>query len=289
MTNTTLFKCPSCGAALFQDGKSYQCENKHNFDIAKSGYVNLLLAHHKKSKQPGDNKEMIVARRAFLREGYYDGFVTDFVQQFLNLATIKDYQHFLDMGCGEGYFTDKIRVGYHAHFTENTIQFYGIDISKPAIHYAAQAYKHTRFGVGKMNDIPVLDNALDCIISIVAPRDIPEFARVLKPSGLVILVLPGEKHLRELRHLIYEESAHEHVSELGALHPAFSLVKQWNYEGSITISTQHDIENLLKMTPYFWNLSPEKANTLLQLQELSTTISFSTFVLKLSHDETISG
>jgi 23S rRNA (guanine745-N1)-methyltransferase len=63
--------CPLCRTPLTLENKSQRCANGHSFDIAKEGYVNLLLVQQKKSKEPGDNPEMVKARREFLQAGYY--------------------------------------------------------------------------------------------------------------------------------------------------------------------------------------------------------------------------
>ena len=69
-----IYKCPVCDSELRKSEKQYVCCNNHNFDISRKGYVNLLLVNQKKTKQPGDNKEMVESRSRFLDKGYYSYF-----------------------------------------------------------------------------------------------------------------------------------------------------------------------------------------------------------------------
>ncbi|MBW6453984.1 MAG: hypothetical protein K0A92_09425, partial [Methyloprofundus sp.] len=99
--------CPICQTPLVNilPAQSYECVNNHRFDIAKEGYINLLPAQHKKSKEPGDSKEMMRARRNFLEAGFYQPLaqaISSIIDQYL-ADTPK--LHILDMGCGEGYYS----------------------------------------------------------------------------------------------------------------------------------------------------------------------------------------
>ncbi len=67
----SIFICPVCGSSLSREDRLYRCGSNHTYDISKEGYVNLLLANQKQSREPGDSKEMLDARRSFLKKGYY--------------------------------------------------------------------------------------------------------------------------------------------------------------------------------------------------------------------------
>ncbi|MCF1440064.1 MAG: 23S rRNA (guanine(745)-N(1))-methyltransferase, partial [Shewanella sp.] len=95
--------CPICRTALHSDASGLSCRAGHRFDRAKEGYVNLLPVQNKKSKDPGDNKEMMLARRSFLDAGYYE-FLSQRVGE-LALEYVPDCHRVLDLGCGEGYYT----------------------------------------------------------------------------------------------------------------------------------------------------------------------------------------
>ena len=107
----SLFICPVCGKPLEQQEKSYCCPNRHNFDRAKSGYVNLLPIKGKHSKVPGDNKLMVAARQEFLNEGYYLP-LCEQLREMVMAHLLKDSGEIavLDAGCGEGYYTSHLHL-----------------------------------------------------------------------------------------------------------------------------------------------------------------------------------
>ncbi|MBT6593070.1 MAG: hypothetical protein HOO18_03860, partial [Porticoccaceae bacterium] len=107
------FKCPSCDQALIlQDTvqpQTYRCNNQHSFDLAREGYLNLLLAQHKRSRNPGDSDEMIRSRQRFLNAGYYQP-LSDAIVTAVAKAASGPEQTVLDLGCGEGYYMHQLRI-----------------------------------------------------------------------------------------------------------------------------------------------------------------------------------
>src|SRR5690606_4067516 len=95
----SMYLCPLCQQPLHLSAKQYQCANRHSFDIAREGYVNLLPVQHKNSKDPGDNKDMMQARRDFLHAGWY----APLAQAVSDTVTKLAPDTLLDLGCGEGY------------------------------------------------------------------------------------------------------------------------------------------------------------------------------------------
>ena len=69
------WQCPLCGEPLTGD-TALKCGRNHSFDRAKEGYWHLLPVQSMRTKAPGDSKEMVAARRAFLNAGYYGIFGT---------------------------------------------------------------------------------------------------------------------------------------------------------------------------------------------------------------------
>ena len=66
----SIWKCPVCGSFMQHRGKCWSCAQGHTFDMARSGYVNLLPANRKHAKNPGDNAVMMRARKRFLDAGH---------------------------------------------------------------------------------------------------------------------------------------------------------------------------------------------------------------------------
>ena len=265
--------CPICDELLATGEKSDACSNGHSFDRAKEGYLNLLLSHQRKSNHPGDDANMIHARRRFFDSGAFDP-VSRAIQKLLpdlksKAQSLKPF-HILDCGCGEGRFLGALSESH-------TGQFYGVDVSKEAVRYAAKRYKKANWIVANaMRQLPFADHSLDVILSVLAPRNPQEFTRILKPDGALILGVPGPNHLIELRSRLatnagdFEEKADEAAAKCA---PHFSETHRelLSYEQTLNAA---QIADLIQMTPIFWCSSPEAKSEVQQLAELKVTVSF---------------
>lgn len=266
MTNPAHYLCPICRNKLFFKQPSYTCLINHCFDQAKEGYVNLLPVQLKHSKQPGDNKAMVNARREFLSQGYYQPLVEQLLalQQQYALKEAK----VLDAGCGEGYYT-------HQHAT-TTNKVYGVDIAKEAIKKAAKKYKNTQFSVATLSHLPFSEQYFNWIISVYAPILEQEFTRVLAEQGYLVTVTPGKRHLFELKEIIYQ-SAKEHDDEKEVIQ-SLTLINEQRVTYNMALKTSGDVLNLLSMTPFAFKASAQA------LEQLSQQTNFSCqadFVIRL--------
>ena len=262
------FRCPNCHAPLVDEGKTYRCPKGHAFDKAKTGYVNLILANQGRKAEEGDSKESILARKAFLRKGYYsvlkDGLVK-IISSYLSPSFC-----FADIACGEGYYTEGIATSFPSS------SILGIDISKAAILEADKQRKASGIGnlsyaVGNMDYLPLLDESMDGLLNCFAPLAEKEFLRVTKKGGFYFRVLPGVHHLYELKALLYE-SPRLNVPKESEL-PGFRFLEETEIEGRIEVS-QEDLENLFAMTPYFYKSPLEARQKLKEVSSLSLGISF---------------
>ena len=236
--------------ALVENAQGVACANRHQFDRAREGYFNLLPVHYKNSLEPGDAKEQLISRRKFLSAGY-------FMPLALELKKIISEQaiNVLDIGCGEGYFTRLI----HEHCIN--AQIYGIDISKAAIRLAAKSRSYKEhYVVASSHKLPVANESMDFVIRIYAPSKDEELRRVLKPSGKLVIVTPGQNHLLALRQKIY--------SEINS-HPMPTAPKGFVAENesylnfSINIPPGELTEALLRMTPFSWKLNQKLRESLI--------------------------
>ena len=162
-------------------------------------------------------------------------------------------------------------------------QHFGVDISKEAIRCAAKRYKKATWIVANgMRDLPFADHSIDCILSVLAPRNLEEFARILKPKGQLILGVPGPNHLIELRTQLtssasdFEEKADEAVEKCA---PHFIEKKRTPLTDRIQL-TPNQITDLIQMTPIFWNSSPEAKDAVQKLDQLTVTIRFTLLTLE---------
>ncbi|WP_407636128.1 putative RNA methyltransferase [Paraglaciecola psychrophila] len=270
------WKCPSCSNVLLLNNKVWACTNGHSYDVAKEGYVNLLLVQHKNSKQPGDNKDMVNGRRAFLEQGFYqplaDSISKIFNQHLITLSTLPTIEdqtevNFFDAGCGEGYYMNQ--VSQLCIKTDLKIKFSGLDISKFAVQKAAKKYPNNHFSVASTFQLPLVSNSQDAVLQIFAPSSEIEIHRVLKPSGIWITVNPAANHLYEFKQALYDKPA-EHKA--GQVTPeGFTLAQQLNLGFVIHLTEPQQRENLLMMTPYYWSATAQKKQKLVDdLQQFTT-------------------
>ncbi|NVK23353.1 MAG: methyltransferase domain-containing protein [Gammaproteobacteria bacterium] len=255
------YKCPICNTSLLLNTKSLQCENGHSFDYAKEGYVHLLPVQLKKSLNPGDDKNMVVARREFLQQGYYD-----FLRQtLLTEIQISTNEKLLDLGCGEGFYTNFIADALPDTTT------YGVDISKEAVKYAAKRSSKVHYSVATNAHTPFSEQQFDVIINIFAPLVGKECQRILKHNGRILSVAPSKHHLIELKQCIYDNPE---LHSPATPPDGFVLKQSTNVLKEIEINNPTDLENLLTMTPFGWKITPEKKRALLSNLPFILTLDF---------------
>lgn len=246
-------KCPICNTSLQPAERSLRCTNNHCFDQAKEGYWNLLPAQHKKSQNPGDNKDMLQARRRFLEAGHY----SPLVERLSELT--QSAQCILDVGCGEGYYSRHLQA--HA----------GLDIAKDGVRMAAKAHPSGQYVVGSAYRLPYEENSFDTLICVFSPLDFDEALRVLKPGGHVYWVGPGAGHLRQLAKLIYDE-VKPHVLKPPSAH--LTALDSVNF--SINLAGP-ELADLLCMTPYYWSASEDKQTAIAELDPHQVDCEFELF------------
>ena len=251
--------CPLCGKILEKADHSLRCENRHSFDIARQGYVNLLPVQNKRSLNPGDTKEQVQSRREFLDGGFY---------QPICDALCKIAEGYagpvLDVGCGEGYYSSRLAKSMGAELV-------GLDISKEAVRYAAGRYKEAAWLCASAARLPVEDGSVGLLTSLFALTLPEEFLRVLRPDGAFIQVLAAPDHLLGLKNIIYPtltEKPKDSVPEL----PGFTLVRSENVKFSFTVEGKQ-VQNLLSMTPHVYRISKEGAEALAATEKLTDTAS----------------
>jgi 23S rRNA (guanine745-N1)-methyltransferase len=182
-----ILRCPICGSGLGVDGTTLRCAQRHAFDIARQGYVNLAAA----TALRADTADMVAARQAVLARGHLDA-VTDALQEAV--ATLRPAPRVIaDAGAGTGHHLARLLDA-----TPHTVGL-AMDLSPYAARRAARA--HPRIGAvvcDVWQPLPVRDAAVDVLLNVFAPRNGPEFRRLLAPHGRLIVITPTERHLAEL-------------------------------------------------------------------------------------------
>ncbi len=259
--------CPNCKEILQRNEKTYTCPNNHCFDIAKEGYVNLVVANKKKSKNPGDNVDMVRARQDFLLGGYYEPLSEEINKIINNNKSV----NILDVGACEGYYTH--RLDKHLMYPHTII---GIDISKDSIKYASRKDDSCNYIVGSAVDLPISSESVDAIINNFAPHSVEEFLRVLRPGGIVIKITPAPKHLLGLKEKLLDKVI---IKESSKKFENINLIKEYTLEYDIEVKGE-DIFNLLKMTPFYYKSSLNDHKKLQSVDVLKTKVAFDIRIYK---------
>lgn len=258
--------CPLDGLTVSLEAGVLTCPQGHSFDVARQGYVNLLPAQAKRSRDPGDSKGMIAARRSFLGAGYYAPLAAELAR--VVIGAVSGRSTVVDAGCGEGY--------YDAYLLDAAPQlaatFIGFDISKWALQAAAPRVSATWL-VASNRNIPLRDASVDMLLSLFGFPELGAFSRVLKQGGLLLIAEAGPQHLLELRRLIYPQLTAK-ADDASALYAAGGF--RLESESCVTYTTaglpRERIAELLLMTPHLYRASAEGKARVAGLEALAVTV-----------------
>ncbi len=243
-----LFSCPVCGGSLAQEQNSLRCKKNHCFDLAKSGYVNLFMNRSKAenySKQSFQNRELVQQR------GRYQPVLQAILEV---LAQYRPGNVLLDAGCGNGYYSLAVSKALGC-------QMLAFDLSKDGVQIGSRrdSTHDVAWFVGDLAHIPLQPHCVDCVLDIFSPANYGEFSRVLKPGGMLIKVIPGERHLQELRQLASGqlqagEYSSSRVSEY--FKQRFTLAES-RICSSTTPIDREELEAFVNMTPLLFHVNKE--------------------------------
>ena len=254
--------CPIDLRPLARVDTTWQCEAGHSYDVAREGYVNLLPPGQTEPEEGGrrqglDQRPTPVSQCRLLRPARARNRRRGV--RWHAPATV------LDVGCGEGYYTSHLRGS----------EVVGIDISAPGIKIAARSYPSASFAVGNALGLPVVDGSCDAVVSVFAPVDPAQFARVISSDGVAVVAIPGANHLDAVRGLLYETPRpHDEALPL-QFDPRFALADVDRVSSAITLPDQQVLRDLLTMTPYRFAVPPDVIARAVEADTpLTTTIEF---------------
>jgi 23S rRNA (guanine745-N1)-methyltransferase len=238
-----LLRCPVCGGS-FEEGEGVlRCAEGHSFDIGRQGYVNLVPG-------PGDSAEMVEARDAFLAAGHFERLSAALAE------AAKDADApgaVVDTGAGTGHHLRRVldampdRIGL------------ALDSSTPALRRAARAHpRAAAVGADAWRDLPLRDHAAALILSVFAPRNPTEMARVLAPGGALLAVTPTTRHLFELVGplgllSVPEDKADRLDEQLGS---HFALDERRSVEHAMFLNRE-EAAQLVRMGPSAWHVDEQ--------------------------------
>lgn len=272
----SLFCCPLCGAPLEREPARLFCSNRHSFDRSAAGYVHLLPANRKHSKDPGDDKAMVAARAAFLEKGYYTPLRDSLCKVILQYTENLSAPVILDSGCGEGWYTAGLSQALSQ--AGRTPQIAGVDLSRAALRRAAKRVPRAEFAAASVYHLPIPDNSVDVLVNIFSPLAADEFARVLRPSGLFCYVVPSARHLWEMKEVLYPTPYENPVKQEDYSGFVWRDIKEIRY--TVDLENTSDIMALFGMTPYAWKTPKEGVARLEALNRLRCQIGFDLHLYK---------
>lgn len=248
--SATAFACPICQENLTLVESSLKCNNRHSFDLAKFGYVNLAP----QIKQSANyDKENFQNRQQILEAGFYQAIlevVSDLLSNSKNAKTI------LDIGCGEGFYSRKLQE------THSEKTFYAFDISKDSVQIAAKSEPNwtVNWFVGDLARLPIKDDSMDILLDIFSPANYGEFRRVLSKDSILIKVIPTKNHLKEIRQKVQDQLTKKDYSNQDIknhFQEHFTILSSQTASLTKTI-TADQLQALLSMTPLLFHVDQTK-------------------------------
>ena len=248
--SATAFACPICQENLTLVESSLKCNNRHSFDLAKFGYVNLAP----QIKQSANyDKENFQNRQQILEAGFYQAIleaVSDLLSNSKNAKTI------LDIGCGEGFYSRKLQESH----SDKT--FHAFDISKDSVQIAAKSEPNwaVNWFVGDLARLPIKDASMNILLDIFSPANYGEFRRVLSKDGILIKVIPTENHLKEIRQKVQDQLTNKDYSNQDIknhFQDYFTILSSQTASLTKTITTEQ-LQALLSMTPLLFHVDQSK-------------------------------
>jgi 23S rRNA (guanine745-N1)-methyltransferase len=275
-----LLSCPHCAGPLTRSGRSVTCPNGHDFDVARSGYLSLLPGDAKLGS--ADTPEMVAAREAFLAAGHLEPLGDALAEEAVRALSGEPGRALggepgralggepgravgrrsvpkalppgcvVDLGAGTGWYLARVldrlpgRPGL------------ALDLSKHALRRAAR--EHSRIAAvacDAWRPLPVRDSVAAVVLSVFAPRNGPEIARVLRPGGSLVVVTPTARHLTELvtahRLLTVDERKEERLA--ATLDAHLDLERRVEHEWSLDLAAA-DVANAVAMGPSARHVTP---------------------------------
>ena len=248
--SATAFACPICQENLTLLESSLKCNNRHSFDLAKFGYVNLAPQIKQSTNY---DKENFQNRQQILEAGFYQAIlegVSDLLAANPSAKTV------LDIGCGEGFYSRKLQESH----SEKT--FYAFDISKDSVQIAAKSEPNwaVNWFVGDLARLPIKNDSMDILLDIFSPANYGEFHRVLSKDGILIKVIPTENHLKEIRQRVQDQLTNKDYSNQDIknhFQEHFTILSSQTASLTKTITTEQ-LQALLRMTPLLFHIDQTK-------------------------------
>jgi 23S rRNA (guanine745-N1)-methyltransferase len=260
-----------CRLRLVREDKRYVCPKGHSYDVARSGYVNLLQPGDRRSKSAGDSKASVRTRATLLQRGVGATILNAFVQHAGPLVS-GERPTVIELGSGTGDVLGGLQL-------LRPIDGYGVDLSVAAADYSARRFPALTWIVANADRrLPVVDASAALVLSLHARRNPDECARVLKASGFLVIAVPTADDLIELRQLVRENPVGRDraPSLTAAFGKGFVLIEQF------AVSERHrlDRERLLDLLQATYRGRSSIIGRIEQLSDLEVTLASEIFLFR---------
>ncbi|WP_256973757.1 putative RNA methyltransferase [Brevibacillus brevis] len=267
-----IFRCPICQAAMRNvPATSLVCNNHHCFDLSKHGYVHLATRTYKTKY----DKQLFSARRAIMEQGFFDPLYDVLSEVILQTTEPEESQMYvLDAGCGEGYHLTQVRQRVMQASQVPMIIGVGVDLAKEGVMLAAKNDSEVVWCVGDLTNAPFVDRQFPYILNLLSPSNSDEFHRLLADEGRMIKVIPEANYLRELREVLYQETAktqYENHRTIDHFKTSFQLIGKERVQYQFRLD-EEGLASLLQMTPLAWGATPEQLERVSNLAGMDMTI-----------------
>ena len=228
-----IYLCPKCLKQSKIQNISLVCENNHQYDFSKKGYIHLIN-NYKATKY---SMELFEARSVIFKREFYK-------EVFLELGKlVEKYSKdvLIDAGCGEGYYIRQLKEIFPEKY------FFGLDNSKAAIELAVKEDKLNPYMLANIEPLPFQDNSVSCILNILTPANYNEFFRVLGEEGYLIKIIPNTYYLREIRELMGVRE-YKNTETVNLIKENCNIIERVRVNKTYELD-EYLAENFLKMTP----------------------------------------
>lgn len=251
----TRLRCPVCGEPLTETTagttRALRCPRGHSFDTARQGYVNLLAG---RAPHSGDSAGMVAARADFLAAGHYDTVAAALAAAATRVAPDEPYPLVVEPGAGTGHYLAAVLAALP------DAAGLALDVSKPALRRAARAHPRAAAALADTwQRLPLADRSVTVLLNVFAPRNGPEFHRVLDPAGALLVVTPATDHLAELVDALdllrVDPAKADRVA--GSLGTHFVEESAGEHRARLAL-TRAEVTTLVGMGPSAWHADPER-------------------------------
>ncbi len=268
--------CPHCGNLLLQGEQSVSCASGHSFDVARQGYVNLMVGAHRASDGATSySADFVEARRTAIERGFFAALVED-MARYLETKFGHRLLTILDAGSGEGSFLDLLARALGNRGFDAPLAL-GVDLAVPGVKHAASRFREMAWCVADLAKTPCRASSLDVVLNILSPANYAEFARILKPDGLVIKVVPTASHLREIRAALRSDSQFSNARVVEHFGDCLKMVDSMVVESVLPCGAD-GAAALFHMTPLSWHATEAQKNEFVQNPPEQLTVSFEVLV-----------